>query len=60
MHTFSAAVLTLALGLGITPAHAADDDAQCSTIKMADPGWSDIAKTNAVARLLLESLGYQV
>jgi hypothetical protein len=28
--------------------------------EMADPGWSDIASTNAVARLLLESLGYQV
>jgi glycine betaine/proline transport system substrate-binding protein len=58
MHKFSAAVFALALSLGT--AHAADSDAQCSTVKMADPGWSDIAATNAVARLLLESLGYQV
>lgn len=58
MHKFSAAVFALALSA--TTAHAADSDAQCSTVKMADPGWSDIASTNAVARLLLESLGYQV
>ncbi|NIF19193.1 choline ABC transporter substrate-binding protein [Pantoea sp. Cy-639] len=58
MHKFSATVLTLALGLGT--AHAADSDTQCSTVKLADPGWSDIASTNAIARLLLESLGYQV
>ncbi len=58
MQKFSTAVLTLALSLGT--AQAADNDAQCSTVKMADPGWSDIASTNAVARLLLESLGYQV
>ncbi|ORT74642.1 choline ABC transporter substrate-binding protein [Pseudomonas mosselii] len=58
MQKFSTAVLALTLSLGT--AHAADGDAQCSTVKLADPGWSDIASTNAVARLLLESLGYQV
>ncbi|MCM8914236.1 choline ABC transporter substrate-binding protein, partial [Pseudomonas inefficax] len=60
MHKFSAAVFALALSLGTATAHAADSDAQCTTVKMADPGWSDIATTNALARLLLESLGYQV
>ena len=34
-------------------------DSQCGTVKMADPGWSDIAATNAVARVLLEGAGYQ-
>ncbi|QVM91487.1 choline ABC transporter substrate-binding protein [Pseudomonas entomophila] len=58
MQKFSTAVLALALSLGT--AHATDNDAQCGTVKLADPGWSDIASTNAVARLLLESLGYQV
>ena len=58
MHKFSAAVFALTLSLGTT--HAADSDAQCRTVKMADPGWSDIASTNAISRLLLESLGYQV
>ncbi|CAK13027.1 choline ABC transporter substrate-binding protein [Pseudomonas entomophila] len=58
MQKFSTAVLALALSLGT--AHAADGNVQCSTVKLADPGWSDIASTNAVARLLLENLGYQV
>ncbi|MEJ5862341.1 choline ABC transporter substrate-binding protein [Pseudomonas farsensis] len=58
MQKFFPTVLALALSLGT--AHAADSDAQCSTVKLADPGWSDIATTNAIARLLLESLGYQV
>lgn len=59
MKQFSTAVIALALGLTAITAHA-DSDSQCTTVKMADPGWSDIASTNAVARLLLESLGYQV
>ncbi|MFK0312367.1 choline ABC transporter substrate-binding protein [Pseudomonas sp. NPDC090233] len=58
MHKFSPAAIALALSLGAATAHA--EDAQCTTVKLADPGWSDIASTNAVARLLLESLGYQV
>lgn len=31
----------------------------CSTVKMADPGWSDIAATNAVTSFLLEGMGYK-
>jgi glycine betaine/proline transport system substrate-binding protein len=38
-------------------AHA--DDSSCATVKMADPGWSDIAATNAITGLLLEGMGYQ-
>ncbi|WP_017902526.1 choline ABC transporter substrate-binding protein [Pseudomonas asplenii] len=34
-------------------------DQTCDTVKMADPGWSDIAATNAIAGLLLEGLGYK-
>ncbi|KEY86420.1 choline ABC transporter substrate-binding protein [Pseudomonas capeferrum] len=58
MQKFSTAVLALALSLGAASTHA--EDAQCNTVKLADPGWSDIATTNAITRLLLESLGYQV
>lgn len=58
MHKIATAVFALALTT--TAAQAADPDAQCSTVKLADPGWSDIASANAVARLLLEGLGYQV
>ncbi|PVZ10576.1 glycine betaine/proline transport system substrate-binding protein [Pseudomonas sp. URIL14HWK12:I9] len=32
----------------------------CSPVRMADPGWSDIAATNAITGFLLESMGYQV
>lgn len=61
MKKCTTAVIALALALGLTAITAhADSDARCTTVKMADPGWSDIASTNAVARLLLESLGYQV
>ncbi|MDU9392778.1 choline ABC transporter substrate-binding protein [Pseudomonas japonica] len=48
-----AVVLTLAVGA------AQADDSQCAMVRMADPGWSDIATTNAVARFLLEGAGYQ-
>ncbi|WP_054902242.1 choline ABC transporter substrate-binding protein [Pseudomonas sp. NBRC 111131] len=58
MLKFSTAMFALALGLTTASAYA--DDAQCTTVKLADPGWSDIASTNAIARLLLERLGYQV
>ena len=51
MQKFSTAVLALALSLGAASTHA--EDAQCSTVKLADPGWSDIATTSAITRLLL-------
>ncbi|AIG03972.1 ABC transporter substrate-binding protein [Pseudomonas fluorescens] len=34
-------------------------DARCETVKMADPGWSDIAATNAIASFLLSGMGYK-
>lgn len=46
-----------ALVLGAT-AHAADNPA-CRTVNMADPGWTDIAATNALAGIVLEALGYE-
>ncbi|WNW12627.1 choline ABC transporter substrate-binding protein [Pseudomonas sp. DTU_2021_1001937_2_SI_NGA_ILE_001] len=47
-----ASVMTLA-GLS-----AQADEQSCKTVRMADPGWSDIAATNAIAGLLLDGLGY--
>ena len=32
---------------------------QCSDVKMAAPGWTDIDATNAVAGVLLQALGYR-
>lgn len=36
----------------------ADDAATCRTIRLSDPGWTDITATNGVANTLLAGLGY--
>lgn len=35
------------------------DEQSCSTVKLADPGWSDIAATNAISTFLLDGMGYK-
>ena len=40
------------------PALAADPEA-CQTIRMSDPGWTDITSTNALAGVVLSALGYE-
>lgn len=60
MKTFKTAVagsLFMAAALA-SQAHA--EDASCATVKLGDPGWSDIAVTNGIASLVLEGLGYKV
>ncbi|PQP03677.1 choline ABC transporter substrate-binding protein [Pseudomonas frederiksbergensis] len=50
-------VLTVGfLALGSTSAYA---EQSCETVKMADPGWSDIAATNAITGFLLDGMGYK-
>ncbi|MEB0046112.1 MULTISPECIES: choline ABC transporter substrate-binding protein [unclassified Pseudomonas] len=50
-------VLTIGLlALGSASAYA---DQSCDTVKMADPGWSDIAATNAITGFLLDGMGYK-
>ncbi|PIB56862.1 choline ABC transporter substrate-binding protein [Pseudomonas sp. 2995-1] len=34
-------------------------DTSCEAVKMADPGWSDIAATNAITGFLLTGMGYK-
>ncbi|MBB3222948.1 glycine betaine ABC transporter substrate-binding protein [Pseudoduganella umbonata] len=46
-----------ALAFGAT-SHAADAPS-CRVVKMADPGWTDIAATNALSGIVLEALGYE-
>lgn len=43
--------------LGLSPALAADPEA-CKTIRLSDPGWTDINSTNGIASTLLTALGY--
>ena len=56
--------ITLRLGLAAcllaaaAPARAADLES-CRTVRMSDPGWTDITSTNGVAGVLLDALGYQ-
>lgn len=50
-------LLLIAL-LAATSVQAAEPDS-CRVVRMADPGWSDIAATNALAGIVLEALGYE-
>lgn len=49
----------LTAGLLVIGAPAWADDSSCTTVKMADPGWSDIAATNAITGVLLDGMGYK-
>lgn len=51
---FSVAIL----GLSATFAHAADPES-CRKVRVAEPGWNDLAFTTGVAMVLLEGLGYE-
>ncbi len=57
----SATNLTAALALLVSTASlaAAADAEACRTVRMSDPGWTDITSTNAILGNLLEPLGYQ-
>ena len=50
----SLAVLMLAM-----PAASAADAEKCRTVRMAEPGWNDLAFTTGVTNVLLDALGYQ-
>jgi len=51
--------LLLATTMALAGQAAQAEDEACATVKLADPGWTDIAVTNGVASFLLDSLGYQ-
>ncbi|MGZ7458109.1 choline ABC transporter substrate-binding protein [Pseudomonas sp. Ma2-10] len=56
MRRLSTALTAGLLALGSASAYA---DQSCETVKMADPGWSDIAATNAITGFLLDGMGYK-
>ncbi|MFT0860752.1 choline ABC transporter substrate-binding protein [Ancylobacter sp. G4_0304] len=58
MNRIQLAVSALSLLLLAAPAAAADAPA-CKTVRMSDPGWTDITSTNAIAGVLLDGLGYK-
>ncbi|MDE1167479.1 MAG: choline ABC transporter substrate-binding protein [Pseudomonas sp.] len=45
--------------IGLAGNGAMADEQSCATVKMADPGWSDIAATNAITGVLLDGMGYK-
>ncbi|MET2825626.1 choline ABC transporter substrate-binding protein [Mesorhizobium shangrilense] len=48
----------LALALAVQPAGAAEPE-QCQAVRMAEPGWNDLAFTTGVASVLFDALGYK-
>ncbi|WP_460149857.1 choline ABC transporter substrate-binding protein [Pseudomonas sp. S3_A03] len=51
--------LTVVLGILALSSANVYAEASCETVKMADPGWSDIAATNAITGFLLTGMGYK-
>ena len=43
----------------VSGAAMAADPESCATVRMADPGWTDITSTNAIAGVLLKGLGHE-
>lgn len=58
MKTLTSLILLAAAGALPLSSFAADD-AKCETITQSDPGWTDIAATNALSGVVLNALGYQ-
>ncbi|WP_182085021.1 choline ABC transporter substrate-binding protein [Aureimonas sp. ME7] len=56
--TVSRLAISLALAACVGGVAQAADPASCATVRMSDPGWSDITSTNAVAGVVLKGLGY--
>lgn len=52
-------VSALAISAAASESATAAEPASCQTVRMADPGWTDITATNAVAGALLGAMGYQ-
>jgi glycine betaine/proline transport system substrate-binding protein len=54
------AVTTTAVLLFLSQAAFAADPETCATVRMAEPGWNDLALTTGTAAVILEALGYTV
>ncbi len=57
MHGFGSIVSLFALTFSTGIAIAGDADS-CRTVRMAEPGWNDLAFTTGVANVILDALGY--
>lgn len=57
MHGFKGVVSLFALAFSTGVAIAGDADS-CRTVRLAEPGWNDLAFTTGVANVILDALGY--
>ncbi|MEI7220826.1 choline ABC transporter substrate-binding protein [Pectobacterium carotovorum] len=56
----SLSVFMLLAGAALLPVTSfAAEDPRCAVVTQSDPGWTDIAATNAVSGVVLKALGYQ-
>lgn len=51
--------LVLAAALLTQGSAFAADSVGCETVRLSDPGWTDITSTNSIAAVLLDGLGYK-
>lgn len=58
LRIFASGVCLAVLALASHAAQAGETE-QCRTVRMAEPGWNDLAFTTGVASVLLDALGYQ-
>ncbi|WP_417286230.1 choline ABC transporter substrate-binding protein [Cobetia marina] len=56
---FAALPLGLAMGMLLAPQAHAEVSEECSTVRFAEVGWTDITATTALTRSVLEGLGYE-
>ena len=59
MKKYGSKLLLLAMTSGFPLSSFAADEARCATVIQSDPGWTDIAATNALSGVVLNALGYQ-
>lgn len=59
MRQVKIAALVFTTFTGLAGTALAADPASCETVRLSDPGWTDITSTNSVASVLLEGLGYK-
>jgi glycine betaine/proline transport system substrate-binding protein len=59
MKKFSLSAAIMFAGMSMTGAAYAGDPASCATVRMAEPGWNDLAFTTAVTSVILEGLDYK-
>jgi glycine betaine/proline transport system substrate-binding protein len=58
LRTPTLSAVTLAMFAGLSAAQAADPES-CKTVRMAEPGWNDLAFTTSVGSVILGALGYE-